>query len=63
MAVMGQRELKDRGYLCVMDPWVAKWQGKQDFYLPRYRRLWWGYNAVKCFTASSKELLKLGHYE
>lgn len=36
MAVMRQKELTDRGYLCVMDLWIVKWQGKQDFYLPRY---------------------------
>lgn len=30
MPVMGQRELKDRGYLCVMDTWIVKWQEKQD---------------------------------
>lgn len=34
MAVMGQKELKDKGILCIMDTWIVKWHGKQDSIYP-----------------------------
>lgn len=34
MAVMGQEELKEKGILCIMDTWIAKWHVKQDSIYP-----------------------------
>jgi len=34
MAVMGHRELMDKGILCIMDTWIVKRHGKQESIYP-----------------------------
>lgn len=58
MAVMGQRELMDKGILCIMDTWIVK-----SLFTQIQKTLVGAKCCQVCFAASSKELLKVGHYE